>query len=61
MKILDIFLERPRVLFLTLSFILLAGVSSALSLPVQENPELAQRWVFFLRCLRLEEAKEIKY
>ena len=44
MKILDIFLERPRVLFLTLSFILLAGVSSALSLPVQENPELAQRW-----------------
>ena len=31
-------------LFLTLSFILLAGVSSALSLPVQENPELAQRW-----------------
>ena len=44
MKILDIFLERPRVLFLTLTFILLAGISSALSLPVQENPELAQRW-----------------
>lgn len=44
MKILDIFLERPRVLFLSLAFILLAGISSALSLPVQENPELAQRW-----------------
>ena len=44
MKILDIFLERPRVLFLTLTFILLAGISSALSLPVQENPKLAQRW-----------------
>ena len=44
MKILDIFLERPRVLFLTLTFILLAGISSALALPVQENPELAQRW-----------------
>ena len=42
MKILDIFLERPRVLFLSLAFILLAGISSALSLPVQENPELAE-------------------
>ena len=44
MKFLEIFIEKPRVLLLTLSFIILAGVSSVLSLPIQENPELAQRW-----------------
>ena len=44
MKFLEIFIERPRVLLLTLTFIILAGVSSVLSLPIQENPELAQRW-----------------
>ena len=44
MKFLEIFIEKPRVLLLTLAFIILAGVSSVLSLPIQENPELAQRW-----------------
>ena len=44
MKFISLLIDRPRILFLTLSFILLAGISSALSVPIQENPELAQRW-----------------
>ena len=44
MKFINIFLERPRILFLTLAFILLSGISSISSLPIQENPELAERW-----------------
>ena len=44
MKFISIFLDRPRILFLTLAFIILAGISSALSVPIQENPELAKRW-----------------
>jgi multidrug efflux pump subunit AcrB len=44
MKFITLLVERPRILFLTLSFILLAGISSALSIPIQENPELAERW-----------------
>ena len=44
MKFIELLIERPRILFLTLSFILLAGISSVLSVPVQENPELAERW-----------------
>ena len=44
MKFINIFLERPRILFLTLAFILLSGVSSLFSVPIQENPELAERW-----------------
>ena len=44
MKFISIFLERPRILFLTLAFILLTGISSIFTLPIQENPELAQRW-----------------
>ena len=44
MKIISIFIERPRILILTLAFVVLAGISSALSVPIQENPELAQRW-----------------
>ena len=44
MKFISIFLERPRILFLTLAFILLSGISSLLSVPIQENPELAERW-----------------
>ena len=44
MKFISIFLDRPRILFLTLAFILLSGISSIFSLPIQENPELAQRW-----------------
>ena len=46
MKFISIFLDRPRILFLTLAFIILAGISSALSVPIQENPELAKRWGF---------------
>ncbi len=44
MKFISIFLDRPRILFLTLAFILLSGISSIFTLPIQENPELAQRW-----------------
>ena len=44
MKFIELLIERPRILFLTLSFILLAGISSILSVPIQENPELAERW-----------------
>ena len=44
MKFLSIFLDRPRILFLTLAFILLSGISSTFTLPIQENPELAERW-----------------
>tara|TARA_Y200000002_G_scaffold228985_1_gene189088 strand:- start:5137 stop:8199 length:3063 start_codon:yes stop_codon:yes gene_type:complete len=44
MKFINIFLDRPRILFLTLAFIVLAGISSAFSVPIQENPELAKRW-----------------
>ena len=44
MKFISIFLERPRILFLTLAFILLSGIMSLRSVPIQENPELAERW-----------------
>ena len=44
MRFINIFLERPRILFLTLAFILLSGISSLFSVPIQENPELAERW-----------------
>ena len=44
MKFINIFLDRPRILFLTLTFILLSGISSISTLPIQENPELAERW-----------------
>ncbi len=44
MKFISIFIERPRILILTLAFIVLAGISSVLSVAIQENPELAQRW-----------------
>ena len=44
MKFINIFLERPRILFLTLAFILLSGTSSLFSVPIQENPQLAERW-----------------
>ena len=44
MKFINIFLDRPRILFLTLAFILLSGISSISTLPIQENPELAERW-----------------
>ena len=44
MKFINIFLDRPRILFLTLAFILFSGISSISTLPIQENPELAERW-----------------
>jgi multidrug efflux pump subunit AcrB len=44
MNLVNIFIDRPRILILTLVFILLAGASSYISIPRQENPELAQRW-----------------
>ena len=44
MKFINIFLERPRILFLTLAFILLSGISSLFTVPIQENPQLAERW-----------------
>jgi len=44
MSLINIFIDRPRILILTLLFILLAGASSYISIPRQENPELAQRW-----------------
>ena len=44
MSLVNIFIDRPRILILTLVFILLAGASSYISIPRQENPELAQRW-----------------
>ena len=43
MNLVNIFIDRPRILILTLVFILLAGASSYISIPRQENPELAQR------------------
>ena len=44
MKFISIFLDRPRILFLTLAFILLSGISSIYTLQIQENPELAEIW-----------------
>ena len=44
MSFINLLIDKPRILFLTLSFVLLAGSSSAISIPIQENPELAQRW-----------------
>lgn len=44
MNAINFLIEKPRILFLTLAFILLSGISSGLSVPIQENPELAERW-----------------
>ena len=44
MSVINFLIEKPRILFLTLAFILLSGISSGLSVPIQENPELAERW-----------------
>ena len=44
MNTINFLIEKPRILFLTLAFILLSGISSGLSVPIQENPELAERW-----------------
>ena len=44
MRVINFLIEKPRILFLTLAFILLSGISSGLSVPIQENPELAERW-----------------
>ena len=44
MKIIELFLEKPRVFVLTILFILISGFFALNSVPRQENPELAQRW-----------------
>ena len=44
MALIRIFLERPRMLILSLIFFLLVGYSGFNNLPRQETPELAERW-----------------
>ena len=44
MKVIELFLEKPRVFVLTILFILISGFFALNSVPRQENPELAQRW-----------------
>ena len=43
-KIVDLYLDRPRIFILALLFFVIGGFLSFDSLPRQENPELAQRW-----------------
>ena len=49
MSLIRVFLERPRILILTLIFFLLVGYSGFNNIPRQEMPELAERWA--LVCL----------
>ena len=44
MGLIKVFLERPRILILTLIFFLLVGYSGFNNIPRQEMPELAERW-----------------
>ena len=44
MSLIKVFLERPRILILTLIFFLLVGYSGFNNIPRQEMPELAERW-----------------
>jgi len=44
MALIRVFLERPRMLILSLIFFLLVGYSGFNNLPRQETPELAERW-----------------
>ncbi len=44
MTLIRVFLERPRMLILSLIFFLLVGYSGFNNLPRQETPELAERW-----------------
>ena len=44
MSLIKVFLEKPRILILTLIFFLLVGYSGFNNIPRQETPELAERW-----------------
>ena len=43
-KIVDLYLDRPRIFILALIFFIVGGLLSFDSLPRQENPQLAERW-----------------
>jgi len=43
-KIVDLYLDRPRIFLLAMLFIIVGGLLSFDLLPRQENPELAERW-----------------
>ena len=43
-KIVDLYLDRPRIFLLAMLFIIAGGLLSYDSLPRQENPQLAERW-----------------
>ena len=43
-RIVDLYLDRPRIFFLAILFIIIGGLLSYDSLPRQENPQLAERW-----------------
>ena len=43
-RIVDLYLDRPRIFLLAILFIIIGGLLSYDSLPRQENPQLAERW-----------------
>jgi|TARA_B100001094_G_scaffold66517_1_gene62700 multidrug efflux pump subunit AcrB len=43
-KIVDLYLDRPRIFILAILFIFIGGLLSYDALPRQENPQLAERW-----------------
>ena len=43
-RIVDLYLDRPRIFLLFMLFIIAGGLLSYDSLPRQENPQLAERW-----------------
>ena len=43
-KIVDLYLDRPRIFLLAMLFVIAGGLLSYDSLPRQENPQLAERW-----------------
>ena len=43
-KIVDLYLDRPKIFILFLLFVVVGGLLSFDSLPRQENPQLAERW-----------------
>lgn len=43
-KIVDLYLDRPKIFLLFLLFVVVGGLLSFDSLPRQENPQLAERW-----------------
>ena len=60
MSFINLLIDKPRILFLTLTFVLLAGISSAISIPIQENPELSQRWSGVRVFYQEQHQKELK-